>query len=1531
MEHLCRILLIKMQYKGANVSSMLLAYGILMLISVISVVLALYYIIRSETHRRRIRVLEQNLREFTSKSDVDAVTKLIESNSKLIPRISQDVKRSVADLLFNTGRFDAFIRFCDIAKLDDARLKLLRGGYPILALDIETVHEYEKYAREIGLVFYNGLDLIGLRIKPDVFEKRYGDLSEFLRSLFERAGVKIIVGHNVYFHDRDILVSSHGLNFLNNYKYVDTLVLATIALPEFESRELESLAKLYEIEYRAHDPVEDARASIMVLRKLLGELDTIGVLDVLQKIKYDPILGLSDILQFVELDKERLVKHVKARGVSVIEYGKLVCEIDLVVDESRIDCTLWSPRALPELKLDEVYKHIDDPRRAVAYLILYSYRKSGRADPRPLLTSLALVQEDEELGKALQELVQIYAEKSSVPKEGKICVSYSDLSELAREVARENVRISKLVFKRFSSLLLLPNFPDILKSIHALLKHADDVEIPVSSSLVSKLTGVEVSESKTIDIHYVPDTVKVSSRHVDLIASALLEIASRWGPSIVLLSNKFEEKLVNAVKEVAGSELEDIVQPLQLDEITLGKLRQAAARGAKSIIVLSLDSLLRKFTSKLPVKLDQRESLNLLFDAISSIIDYKGPIIILRSKLDFEKYLHSNVKVSEEKVKLDSIIEVPLHPAPLFETCENALKLVEDTVGHYWGFRLRPYQRRAVLYMLQPYVEKYLLKKPLTVIILPTGAGKSVIFQSIAVTLNKVNRGVMLVISPLRALIEDQVRSLQRRGISVRRIDGTIELSERLRVIEEAKRGLVSIIYITPEQLMNELIREALLRNCEINYVVFDEAHCVVKWGRTFRPAYKYVATQVFRQLLSKGFWIPIACLTATIPEAGLRELVESLIGSTDMEVRVLDLSQDVSPEDEIRPSKPIVLKGPVLRQNLILEKPIYVKDGLSEDRVRALAQTIARLRQWADQISQGRTWIGIIFTGFVKSSYQILNAEYIARKLQGLIGEEVVVYHAQLPERKREEILNILYQVAQGQRRTPRIVICTKAFGMGVDLPNIRWVVHYMLSDSLEDYYQEVGRGGRDGLPFKAQLIYSPIDSKIKVRQAKESGINPTVATYLYRTLRRLQRLFPHLNIVPTALLIAAALDLLERAEARRISKLREKGKETRKLTVKDLIEQAKIQTQKFMQLLAEEYGTSYEVTKHRLCVETGYAYSALPVGSLPDGKSVYVIERAELSPCKRLITCVLSKTISINELNMLPHYIKENVVVPIYSENRTKTLFIYYNSQENLRDIIKTIETTLRVRVLPIEELHIGSLTETFEIYDLKLPPNERDLKFRASKRNMAEVRGVVVLDKLMRKLVQCSPEEVNELFKNEVERYFSIGSEKYTEELVRGILEELAQKYYECNIVLPLVEYLSSNETAEYDARKHIREIEDRTKRKEMISRLVALTMIAASMMHSIDLSSILVVVPYGYKTHIKEMLDKIVNEMDLPLVTDDVNIYAVKDDESVKKLQENTQFEDYGIGIVVLHSGQRVLLDKVVNLVKKRCARTLIYLI
>lgn len=295
--------------------------------------------------------------------------------------------------------------------------------------------------------------------------------------------------------------------------------------------------------------------------------------------------------------------------------------------------------------------------------------------------------------------------------------------------------------------------------------------------------------------------------------------------------------------------------------------------------------------------------------------------------------------------------------------------------------------------------------------IMPTGGGKSLCFQLPAL----VKKGTAIVVSPLISLMKDQVDALRANGIGAAYLNSTISAAESVQIFKDVISGKIKLLYVSPEKLLSQDFYRQI-KTIDISLFAVDEAHCISQWGHDFRPEYTQLS------FLSREFKAPIIALTATADRITRSDIVQQL-GLRNPETFISSFD----------------------RENL----SISVLPG---------REKFANIKRF---ISQRKNQAGIIYCLSRKQTEQLAN------KLNGE-GLNAVSYHAGMTD--------IARQTAQDDFINDRVqIVCaTVAFGMGIDKPNVRWVIHYNLPKNLESYYQEIGRAGRDGLPADTLLFYS-------------------------------------------------------------------------------------------------------------------------------------------------------------------------------------------------------------------------------------------------------------------------------------------------------------------------------------------------------------------------------------------------------------------------------------------------------------------------
>jgi ATP-dependent DNA helicase RecQ len=357
---------------------------------------------------------------------------------------------------------------------------------------------------------------------------------------------------------------------------------------------------------------------------------------------------------------------------------------------------------------------------------------------------------------------------------------------------------------------------------------------------------------------------------------------------------------------------------------------------------------------------------------------------------------------------------------------DNRLREMRKTMRERFGIaRLRGGQEEII---------RSVLARRDTLATMPSGAGKSLCYQLPALHLE----GMTLVVSPLISLMKDQADKLQALGIDCLLINSTLKRKDEQAALDALRQGRKRIVFVTPERLSQPAFVDVLAGRTQtpVAQVVVDEAHCVSKWGHDFRPAFLDIAHAV--EMIGGP---PVLALTATATPEVVKDIVHSL-----------------------RLREPTIVRTGTYRPNLRYR---VVHTGAGHGRREAARALELKQQRLLDLIGelQGP---GIVYAATVREVPRV-------RAWLAASGESVAHYHGRLPAKERRD------EQDRFMNGHARIIVATNAFGMGIDKPDVRFVIHYQIPGNLDAYYQETGRAGRDGEPADCVLLFDLNDRRIQ------------------------------------------------------------------------------------------------------------------------------------------------------------------------------------------------------------------------------------------------------------------------------------------------------------------------------------------------------------------------------------------------------------------------------------------------------------------
>ncbi len=356
---------------------------------------------------------------------------------------------------------------------------------------------------------------------------------------------------------------------------------------------------------------------------------------------------------------------------------------------------------------------------------------------------------------------------------------------------------------------------------------------------------------------------------------------------------------------------------------------------------------------------------------------------------------------------------------------------IHQILYRYWGYsEFKPMQEEII---------NSVLDGKDSVALLPTGGGKSICFQVPAMAVE----GLCIVVSPLVALMTDQVDGLKNRGIKALKLAGGISFEELNTLLTNALYGNYKFLYLSPERLQQEIVQN-YIKQMNVNLIAVDEAHCISQWGNDFRPAYKNI--NILRELQPLA---PILALTATATPEVLTDTIS-----------------------ELKLELPAIFQSSFVRNNLSYQ--VFKEDDKLYHTERLL---------------KTNTGSAIVY---VRSRSQCVE---ISSQLNSL-GISSTFYHGGVSSKDKNQRLE------DWRQERVSTMVATNAFGMGIDHPNVRFVIHIQIPESLESYFQEAGRAGRDGHYAQAVLFYNEYDKMYVKKQFIESLPKTSDLKIIYRAL---------------------------------------------------------------------------------------------------------------------------------------------------------------------------------------------------------------------------------------------------------------------------------------------------------------------------------------------------------------------------------------------------------------------------------------------
>ncbi|AGK61351.1 hypothetical protein Asulf_01360 [Archaeoglobus sulfaticallidus PM70-1] len=933
--------------------------------------------------------------------------------------------------------------------IEDAKViaKSLDGG--VVALDVEISLD-SRTIEAGGIVFCDNERFV-------TFYFSRSDTDKFLKLLVEVVSKSsaILVGHGILKHDLKFLSEVCGIDLKN--KVVDTLYLHCLVEPGSKPRSLSML-----VPHNEHDPVEDAKASLTLLKHLVEKLRQYELEKEAKELLEDnPYLsGLPHVIDKSECAHSS--DFVSENCEQSVQGGEDRREL-LVVADWRGLSNPWSPYIVDPAS----HSPRDVWESAAVFSAMCAIRdpKCGNGDPNTFRKTWV---NDENTRKAILEVSKV-VKKREVPK-----MSIETLSEYVPFLTGKFDRV--VLYDGELVLSTAFNLKDFFRLSDTVLAYVSLAKAFSEISETIQLDPITFVDSGFKPALLLPESSSLDPLNIASNVAGLMDVIEL--PAVVLVSNDYEKSLaIRAFSDFCPTYVDDknygssaFRLAIENEGVAITSLFERIPSGFKSLVVFSDKSIVkgvkgRTWAEKLAYGFMKVYGIARKIEAnkIAYLSFSSGVFSDFLRIPEFGKMLAAADKMTYRRKRPRGNVFVRV-----WNSVEEAVEYAENITEEVWGFRYRPYQRKAVALLLSAYSLNR-STSPFGVVVLPTGSGKSVIFQSAAIALHKLTGTVTIVVSPLQALIHDHVEGLRRKGVRVAKIDSNTSSEERFNAILDAISGDIVLLYVTPERFERDELR-VILGCGNVGFVILDEIHCLSTWGSTFRPSYKYMARMIASE--SENRFLPIYGFSATLPKDVLSDVLAELgIGVSKVREIEIDFDSDFTPDDVQIFSGNLVLRGPATRPEI---KIGVIQAKNDEDKLRKVVNVIKQLRDTLDE--RGEPWIGLVFASFVRSPIIHENVDYIARSIEEGIGEEVLYFHGQMDLDEKVEVISKLERAVKSPSK-PRIVVATKAFGMGVDLPNVRFVVHAHVSQSLEEYYQEIGRAGRDRKDSYAVTVFSPDD----------------------------------------------------------------------------------------------------------------------------------------------------------------------------------------------------------------------------------------------------------------------------------------------------------------------------------------------------------------------------------------------------------------------------------------------------------------------